>query len=485
MLSIRPFVFWVFVVLFFITAFSVVFYAFGYRFNLDRGIFIYTGSISIKSNPETVDIRVDNELIPKQKLGILNNSILIPGLAPGEHFIEVSADGYATWSKKAIVQSGLSTEFWNVLLSQTNNAPQAIPDTAFAEKIFPAPDTNLLAVAKQNNDEFTVATLNTATGASTQVFSLPKASLPADGENIEWSPDNRKLIIPLEQDATRGYFIVNVSDQQTLALQPFIKNDRSLYNPRWDSTTRNLLFYLSGTTLYRANTEVSAELPLFIKDKVKAYDISGSTIYYLNNDNGIIYRIPANRPDAEPTQITTAPIDIDPHDTYALVVYDEKRLAVRARETGKLWVYNEIPSGDTILKPLAESGAKGVQFSNDGKKLLFFTDNEMSVYFINAWDAQPVREADTTLQVARFSSVIKNVQWTKDYEHILFTLGGSVKIVELDSRDRRNIAEIAAFTSPVAQALSRFEENRVYFVNPPNTLSYIPFPVPQTNIFGF
>ncbi len=486
MQRIRPLLFYAFVATFFTISSLVVFYAFGYRFNFDRGIFIYTGSISIKSNPETVAIKVDNELIPEQNLGILNNSILISGLTPGEHFIEVSAPGYSPWSKKALVQSGFSTEFWNVLLTKIDPSPEAIPDTSSALKIFPAPDENLFAVAKRNDTgDMIVDTLDISTGTQTEVFSLPQATLAQDGENIEWSPNNTKLIIPLERPEGRSYSIVNVENKALAELQAPTPKDRSLFNPRWDSTTRNFLFYLRGSTLYRANTEALLEPPVFVKENVRAYDISGSNLYYLSDDNGIIYRVPADRTDAEPVQITTTAIDIASDDTYSIVVYDDSRIAIREQTRGKLLIYNKLSLSEIIFKSLAENGIKGVQFSNDGKKLLFFSENEMSVYFALPWEAQPIREKNTVLQVARFSSSIKNIQWTKDYEHILFTTNGSAKIVELDNRDRRNITEVVLFPSPIVQALSRFENNQIYFILEDGTAHTIEFPNPQNNIFGF
>lgn len=484
MRHIQRFVFWAFVAVFFITASLVLLYAFGYRFNLERGIFIYTGSISIKSNPQNVDISVDDELIPSQKISIINNAILVSGLTPGEHFVKVSADGYLPWSKKAMVQSGLSTDFWNVLLTKENGAPQKIEIENSAIKIFPAPDQNLFAIAKIRNDELVVDTLDTDTMKSKPVFSLAQASLPQNEENIEWSPDNRKLIIPFENNGERAYSIVNINDKNIVALQKLSPDEHSLSNPRWDPTTRNFIFYLSDNILYRANTETPEDTPLFIKENVLAYDISGNNIYYLRNDNGIIYRIPANA-DTPPIQITTTPIDIDPKNAYSLVAYDNDRIAIRKRENGKLWIYNKLSADEIIFKTLSENGTKGMQFSDDGKKLLFFTNNEISVYFANDWKTQPVREKNTTLQVARFSNAIKNVEWTKDYEHILFTTNGNAKIAELDHRDRRNIAEIVSFPSPIVQALSRFESNRVYFILETGELYFIEFPTPQNNLFGF
>jgi hypothetical protein len=485
MRHIQRFTFWAFVGVFFITASLVLLYAFGYRFNFQRGIFIYTGSISIKSNPQNVDISIDDELIPSQRISIINNAILVSGLAPGEHFIKVFAEGYLPWSKKAIVQSGLSTDFWNVLLVKENASPQKIDAGDSALKIFPAPDKNLFAIAKTKNDEFTVDTLNTDTMESNQVFSSDKASLSSDEENIEWSPDNRKLIVPLERDGERAYSVVNIKDKTSAPLQESSPIARSLHNPRWDPTTRDFLFYIANGALYRADTETPENTPLFIKENVCAYNISGNNIYYLSSDNGIVYRIPANGTDAQPTQITTTSIDLNLNNAYALVAYDDNRIAIREHENGKIWIYNKLSNDEIIFKTLAESGAKGMQFSDDGKKLLFFSDNEISVYFTNAWETQPTREKNTTLQVARFSNTIKNVEWTKDYEHILFTANGSAKIAELDHRDRRNIEQVVSFPTPITQALSRFESNRIYFILETGELYFIEFPAPQNNLFGF
>lgn len=484
----RSLLFFLFTGIFFITAFSVLFYAFGYRFSFDRGIFIYTGSITIKPNPDTVSIKVDNELIPEKRLGLLNNSIHIGGLAPGEHFIEISAPGYRPWTKKTVVQSGFSTEFWNVLLSREDYAPIAIPDTERAIKIFPALKEQLLAVAKKNGSEFSIDTLDTGTGESERVFSASDAVFsPEDPENIEWTPDSDKLIIPLKKDGVRAYSIVDIETKEARSLEALAKRSSPLRAPRWDPTTRNFLFFMAGTTLYRIDTETPDALAIAIRENVASYDVSGRNLYYMESDNGTVYRIPTDEPGAEPTQITSSPLPADPDAThdYSLVVYDESRLAILDRSAGELFVFNR----DVREKPFKALGGsvRGMQFSDDGKKLLFFSDNEISVYFIRVWEAQPAREADTVMQIARFASPLRSVQWTEDYEHVLFSLNGSVKMIELDSRDQRNLTDIASFPAPLAQILSRFEENKVYFVrsdNPENNaVESISFPE-SSGLFG-
>lgn len=471
--------------MFVLTTATVIFYAFGYRFNLERGIFVYTGAISIKSNPETVDIRVDGVVIPRKNLGLINNSILISGLTPGEYFIEVSADGYQTWSKKAYVESGFSTEFWNVLLPKIKPALETISETRGTQKLFPAPKESLFAAARSQDGALSIDVLDTQANVQEKILVSPQTVLPADGENIEWSPDNRKMVIPLARNEERAYVVASLQEKTTVSLQDFVRADRSLSNPRWDATTRNFLFYLRGTTLFRANTEALDTPHFFIKDNVLAYDISGSNIYYLSSDNGIIYRVPANGSNLPPLQITTVGLNLNSQSTYRIVVYDENRIAIREIPSGKLWIYNKFGVTDTVLRPLTESGTRGVQFSNDGKKLLFFGDTEMAVYFTADWEAQPLRDADTTLQLARFSNPVKNVQWTEDYEHVLYSVNETAYLIELDNRDRRNILPIVTFPTPILQALSRFADNRLYFTLAEEAVNFMFFPNEETNLFGF
>ncbi len=462
----RRLLFWTFVLVFLVTTSVILFHTFGYRFSFERGIFIYTGSISIKSTPETVDIRIDGELIPQKSLGILNKSIHIAGLAPGEHFIEVSALNHLPWTKKVVVQSGRSTEFWNVFLPKIDSAPQTVPHTDHTVKLFRALEDGLFAVVKNIGDEYIIDTLDTRTGENGRVLATTEMRFdPENTENIEWAPESHKLIIPLFQKSggARVYSVVDRETGTVSDLNTLTALGEPLRAPRWDPTARNFLFFLNGTILYRIDTGTPEAVPVVIRENVAAYDISGQNIVYFSSDNGVIYRLPIAKASEAPTQITPMPLPVSTNAEYSLVIYDEDRLTLLERSAGKLTIFNR----KIRENPFREIGQniRGVQFSDDGKKLLFFTENEIFTYFCNDWDVQPVREFDTMIQLARFSSPVKNVQWTEDYEHILFSLNGTVKIAELDNRDRRNIADIISYPTNLLQILARFEENQIYFVH--------------------
>lgn len=491
---IRPFLFWMFVFLFFSITSAVLFYTFGYRFNFERGIFVYTGSISIKSTPETVEISVDGESVPQKKLGILNQSIHIGGLTPGEHIIEVTAPGYTSWSKKTTIQSGLSTEFWNVFLVKTEGLPEIVKQTENTHRIFQSRDKWILAIAKERDRLFIVDIINTEKQTSETLFSLANASFSNENEeNIEWSPDNKKLLIPIKRDNAQEYIVADIATKQVFSLTERMRKftGKEIMMPRWDPSNKDALLTIAGNTLYRLKASSPEENPIVLRENVKSYNFSGEDIYYLGSDNGIIYRFFGNNPNEKPVQISTTTLQILEKNTYILILYDAGRFTLREKETGKLWLYNSISSDleNIPMKELAEKDIEGVQFSDDGKKLLFFSKNEISVFFLRDWEAQPIRMKDTSLQIARFSNTFKNVIWSEDYEHIFFSVGSTVKMIEIDHRDKRNIVDLTTFHSDILQILPRFDENFLYFVtresqdDAGNTVSRIE-PSLKTNLFG-
>ncbi len=449
---------------FFVTSGSILFYTYGYRFSLERGIFIYTGSLSLKTNVEAVSIAVDNVTLPERRLGLLNNSIHIAGLNPGEHMIEVSAPRYRTWSKKVVIQSGITTEFWNIFLTEENYSKQAVSATENVIRMFPAPN-GLFATVKKADRHYAINVLDIAGEKDTEVYATDEAAfLPEKEENIEWSPESHKLIIPLMKEGTPLSVVVNIKTKEMIDLNTTTNIKTAIRSPRWDATTKDFLFFLDGTTLYRYDTSSPETAPKLVMENVAGYDLSGNKLYYLSSANGVVYQISGNGSVDTPKQITPAPIALGSiTDRSSLIVYDDTRLSIIKEDTGTLYTYNKRIESNP-LKVLG-TGVKSLQYSDDGKKLLYFTDSEITVYFNQNWEAQPFRAADSIIQIARFSSPIMNVQWAEDYEHVIFSLGKNIKMIELDNRDRRGLADLLSLDAEPLQILPRFQSDSLYVVN--------------------
>ena len=478
--------FWTLVVLFWLTSATIIGYAFGYRFNFQSGIFIYGGSITLKTTPQEVNVYVDGVLMPSMSLNRLNNSYHIGGIKPGNYMLEVKAPGYQTWSKRIAVHSGISTEFWNVVLAQDSYAREDY-ESAGIEKFFISPRKNLAAFSQQVDNNFMVKIFDPGTLAMTQVFATTDYVFTNnDKENIEWSPQAHRIIIPAikNDDGEKNYFITYVDDatQPTLNLKD-LTGDTNLSHVRWDPKNKDVLFYMSNDNLYRldlndlSNKKLSAE-------HIASYDLSPKALFYFQLPEGIVYKTNFEATNT-PEQITTsAPANMN-DSSYQIIVYDDDRI-VFLNSSHDLFVYNK-GEEDTYFHELSDN-AFGSQFSDDGKKLLFWNDHEISAYFVRKWEVQPTRTEDEMMSITKFSDTIGNVQWARDYEHALFTNNNKVKLIEIDNRDHRNMMDVLSLNDSTSLLVNNFTDSKLYYTEKndqgQNSLHAIYFPERTTFLQG-
>jgi len=496
----RTIFFWFLVILFLITAPTVVLRARGYSFDFSRGVFVHSGSITVKSNPQSVDVNLNGELIKAKTLSRINNSYNISGLIPKDYAVTISAADFQTWSKKIEVHSGLSTELWNTILVR-NSYQKTAYDSSGIGKFFISPKNGYAVFSQEKENLLTVKILNIKKNIVENVFDLPGWELVDDSkkENIEWSPEEDYLSVPVQrkvaalaQKGTSGtppeekieytYFILDPSKNESFNLNDFL-GQSNIKNVRWDSKEKGAIFFKKDGDLYLASI-LDKNYLFLIANSVTAYELSTSHIYYTQSPEQMVFRAGLDGK-SDKAQITYSFPEQNPEEIYKLIVYDEKRIAF-INLSGELFVYNEGETG-SYFKKLADS-VEGIQFSNDGKKLLFWSKNEISVYFLRNWDVQPTRSENETQNITRYSDELKNVQWFKDYEHVIFSVGPQIKIIELDARDHRNSMDLPALANPEPLVIYNNSLENLFFVDKEsessNALHSIIFPE-RTTILGF
>lgn len=460
--SSRRIFFWSLAVFFFFTTALVIFYASGYRFSFERGIFIYGGSVTIKSNPRQISIKINNEPVSQKKLNFINGSYHIDGIRPGEYLLEVTAPGFQSWSKKIAVHSGISTEFWNVLLAK-NQYPKTEFYISSEKKFYMSPKNDYVAYIQNQEQEFTVSILDPSSNESSNIFSSDKyAPANDDKENIKWAPQSHAVIIPAIEKETgvRHYFIVDVDTKKTINLKDLAQAENiGLIN--WDSDKKDAVYYLSDKNLYRLDLNNPDDKKQIARN-VASYDIASGKLYYFQLPGGIVYEtgLSGEQPPAQIT--TTPPADLSDTD-YKIIAYDKDRIAFINDKLQKLYIWNK-GEQDTYFRELS-SDALGIQFSDDGKKLLFWNRWGIFVYFARKWDDQPARSENEVLGITRFSIDLGNVQWSKDYEHVIFSVDKKIKITELDRRDYCNIMDIAALESDEGFVTGYFPDEKLYYTD--------------------
>lgn len=467
----RFFMFAAFCISFSIVTSSVLLYVYGYRFSFERGIFIYSGSITIKATPTDVTIFIDGVEIPANKAGILNQSYLISGLLPGKHFVEVKAPGYHPWAKDVIVRSGLSTEFWNVFLVEENIGKNNQEESTDTRQMYPAPkDPELIVFTEENAEGVKIVLADTEKNDQEQktLAELPGYQLlPTTAkENVEWSPNEKYLLVPVVKNGERDTALIEIKDKETTFVSA-ITGKTGLHHLRWNPGTKTQTFYRDdNNSLYQTDLK-DEELEYMARfDDILAYDLSKDYLFYLKDD-GHIYRTALDATDdAGAIQVTREAIAVNRNDAYTLIAYNQTRFTLQNETSGELWLYNRF-GAEVFYDRILTSGAKGAQFSNDGKKLLYYTDSQAFVYYLRDWKVQPIRNRGDIQPLLRLANNLQYPQWNFDYEHVLYVADGSLKIIELDNREAQYIQDIIRFTDPVLQVLPRFTENKLYFLVAP------------------
>ena len=466
--------FWTLVFMFFLTSGSLIAYAFGYRYSFTRGVFIYGGSITLKTTPQEVDVYINNIHTPYNKLPALNSSYHITGIEPGDNYLlEVKAPGYQAWSKRISVHSGISTEFWNIVLTK-NSYSREDYDTPGIQRFFISPRKNLAALTEQVDNRFSVQIFDPGTLAIQETYTSDEVIFTDNTkENIEWAPEAHRIIIPIIRGGEHQYLINTLETQETLNLKDIVSKD-AIWNVRWDPKTKNAILFMTGQTLMRIDLD-SPEQITTVAENVSGYDLSSKGLFYFNMTDGMVYRTNFDGTD-KPDQITTESPNMDDN-SYQLIAYDEDRI-VLFNKSHQLYIYNH-GDEDTYLEKLSDY-ALGSQFSDDGKKLLFWNDREISAYFVRKWEVQPTRQENELMPITRFSDEIKNVQWTRDYEHAVFTYNRTVKCIELDNRDKRNMMDVLSLNDATSILVANFTDGKLYYTEKndqgQNTMHAIYFP---------
>jgi hypothetical protein len=307
------------------------------------------------------------------------------------------------------------------------------------------------------------------------LLSLPAEKIEPAVEEKKISPMIKKTA-PKEPVITYEYFIYNAEKNSTINLNEFVELS-DIRNVRWDPQEKNVLFFLNGKSLYRLNTDDSKSLSL-ISEEVSAFDLTESFVYFCDSSNNLVFRTTLDGQD-EKEQITYS-FPENQETVEKMIVYDESRIAFNTANK-HLVIFNQGERED-YFKKIGENN-EGMQFSDDGKKILFWTNNEISVYFLRDWNVQPERNEDQSFNITRYAENIRNVQWFKDYEHVIFNAGHSMKIVEIDCRDRINSLNFPEISIDTSQIVYNNFLEKLFFTDKkddPTSLFSINFPEKTT-----
>ncbi|HEY4507062.1 MAG TPA: PEGA domain-containing protein [Candidatus Paceibacterota bacterium] len=145
--------------------------------------------------------------------------------------------------------------------------------------------------------------------------------------------------------------------------------------------------------------------------------------------------------------------EFDPENGVAVIgstVGNKQKLDYINLKTGQKESVTSIVSADKNKQVAVPTGSTMPRLvtSPDKSKNAIFYDYEIWAEWSKDSNFQPYHVVGDKKFVMRSSQKISDIQWYKDSEHLLVSVGGILKMVEIDSRDGVNIFEITDLDGP-------------------------------------
>lgn len=165
-------------------------------------------------------------------------------------------------------------------------------------------------------------------------------------------------------------------------------------------------------------------------------------IFFVSSQNFLLYQTNL-RASPAPQAAQISKESLPANTAYKIYAAGAKYFAAQA-QNGILYLLNNATGAFEKIG----QGIKDAQISDDNKKLLYFSDREIYVYFLEDILLQPYKIAGEKELITRYSQKISQAIFYPNNEYIAFVVGDQIKITELDDRGSHNTYDIFTAKSP-------------------------------------
>jgi hypothetical protein len=454
--------------MFFILLSVVLFYSFGYRYDLREGETVQTGAIVVKVNIKSADIYINDNLYKNNRtLGnLFNDFIKIESLSPGTYNIRVEKEGYFDWKKNAEVRSGYVTEFKNIVLVKSHYDEDVLLDELetgdsldlYSNSVWVSNDENKIAYVGKNGEKLNLLVFDLKDKEKRAIVGLNRLFRNNKGnygfDNVIWSDNDKKIMVKISSSSDVFWYLIDLENKGKMYNLSTIFEKNQLVKNKWDFYFKNdFLFYIKNSTLYRF--DYAKLVSKKILENVSGFLIEGNYIYYLSTKDNSLHLMDRKNPLFSRT-VFKMPEEFNSR-LLSKIVKSNRNVYLILSSSGKLYLVNE---DSKII--FTNSSVKDAYFSNGGKRIIYYNDHEISVYYIEEKVSQPSKKKFTNELITRYSKNISSIYLFKDEEHLFYKEGNVLKFTELDNRDKRNVFDIL-----------ESDNNNIFYLRNSDSLLYV------------
>ncbi|MFC1721333.1 hypothetical protein ACFL0Z_00270 [Patescibacteria group bacterium] len=426
------------IIAFCVIAPALVLYARGFRYDFVDQEVRKVGMIMLAYDPLTATATVDDQSAPFDLTALGYDRFT--NLAEGSYFIEVAEEGYHSWSKNLDIEPEVVTWARYVTLFLTDLKPLDLTTLPQITAQDFSPDRKWLCATGIENDSsvllITSLTAETDPKRITLSELSPRLSDNLDVTKITFAPDSTHILLTLQGEKNEIKHVVFsrelTSDEPVTIIEETLPD---LTEVRWHPSTPSIVYALQNQDLYRiALNELNTKK---LASEVRGFDPNASGLYFLRSRDEQIRDEPQaslKRMGLDGSNPETLSGEIELTDSYEIATSANNRLAVLT-DTGHLYIV-ERENTERIAMNVnkMEWGIDNDEEDSTDELLLYANLHEIYIY-------DPlIQNSDA---ITRYTEGIANVIWyVGNYKYIIFTVGGKLKIIELDERDKRNVADL-------------------------------------------
>jgi len=392
----RTILFLIFAALFLLISPLVVLYSQGYRIDFDNKKIVQTGGIYLKVIPKQTDVFLDGKLV--KKTDFFFGSVLIDGLLPKNYKIEVKKENYQGWEKNLNIKEKMVTEAKNIILFPENISFGTLASKV--KKIWLAPDQQKIVLKEETEQGWALKLYDLDKRVKSHlIYEANISKQEADLFDLSFSENSEEIFLGSGVGEEEKYFKLEINKTS-----PILE-------------------------------EVSPPSTPEILERAVAYYEIDDDIYFLDN-LGYLFKVSSSLENK--IKLNENPFPLKQETDYELAVFGDY---IFLRENKLLYKFNYQLN---YFEEFFENTNKW-RASPDSKKLAYSSDNELWVFYLK--DGVLGKKAGDNFFLFRLSNKIGDFYWLNS-DYLVFSAGDSVKICEIDNRDKINFAKVGEFKNP-------------------------------------
>lgn len=409
----------------------------GYRYSIDNNEVRFVGLIDVETLPKSVRVYLNDTLItrstPKQ----------IKDLFPRIYTVRVEKDGHNTWQKNVFVESKKVTWIKNVRLFLSNPTIETlVPVKSESYTVFD--DGKKILYTKNNEDSKGLFLYDVKDKKITHIFPGEKEFLSdkilideVTYTNTLYSNDGKLSLLTLSESSGNEHYVLVPTDKPESS--KLITNDAlsptSTSHITLDPKNTNHIYFISENTLFLYDLE--KEEITKINENSATFTIHEGTLYVAEKSKEGKTTITRTQDSMFTFGESVETLTTLSAETVSSIVANGNGDMAVLDSKKNVYLYN----AETKETKHIGSHINNLLFSKSGKKLLFYNDQEVYFYEISEKELEQLKQpysTNTTNLITRYSKQITGAGFYADEEWVYVAFNDSLKLIELDERDKRN-----------------------------------------------